>query len=433
MSPHSSSDVLEIQPGGPVQGRVRPPGSKSLTNRALITAALADGDSILTGVLQSDDTRVMIDGLGKLGIDIRHESPDVVHVTGCAGRIPADQADLSLGNSGTSMRFLTAVAALGNGTYRLDGVERMRERPIADLLVALGTLGGAALSEHGNGCPPVVVHGRGLQGGAVRMKGDTSSQFLSGLLMAVPYARQRVVIEIEGALVSEPYVAMTLAVMSTFGVEVATKHFERFSVSAPACYHACRYKIEPDASAASYFFAAAAITGGAVTVEGLSRGSLQGDVAFVDLLEQMGCRVTERTEAPEASITVTGGRLKGIKADLNAISDTAQTLAVVALFAEGPTSIRNVAHIRHKETDRIGALATELRKLGAEVDEHSDGLTIYPRPFHGAPIATYDDHRMAMSFALAGLRVPGVFLENPGCTAKTYPNFFDDLAKLRAQ
>jgi 3-phosphoshikimate 1-carboxyvinyltransferase len=308
----------------------------------------------------------------------------------------------------------------------------MRQRPIADLLDALRQLGATARSEKDNGCPPVVVHANGLPGGTAIVRGDISSQFLSGLLMAAPCAKAPVELQITGTLVSQPYIHMTRAVMRSFGVDFETNdELSEFKIAAPASYRACDYTIEPDASAASYFWAAAAITGGEVTVDGLTSASLQGDVAFVDCLAAMGCEV--RREAN--SITVIGrplrGRsLNGVDVDMNAISDTVQTLAVVALFADGATTIRNVAHVRHKETDRIAAVATELRKLGAVVEEREDGLTIEPRPLHGAAIATYDDHRMAMSFALAGLRQPGVQIRNPECTAKTYPEFFRDLAGL---
>jgi 3-phosphoshikimate 1-carboxyvinyltransferase len=339
--------------------------------------------------------------------------------------LPAAQADLFVANSGTTIRFLTALTALGRGTYRLDGTARMRERPIQDLLDALSQLGGDSGSEANNGCPPVVIRAAGLRGGKAKLRGDLSSQFLSGLLMAGPYADSPVELEIDGPLVSQPYIRMTLAVMHDFGVDVAANDLTRFHIPR-GVYRGRAYNIEPDASAAGYFFAAAAIAGGRVTVEGLSRESLQGDVAFCDCLEKMGCDVSYSSDR----IAVTGGSLHGIDVDMNAISDTVQTLAAVALFAAGPTTIRGVAHIRHKETDRIGDLAVEVRKLGAEVDELSDGLRIVPRPPHGARIATYRDHRMAMSLALVGLRVPGVIIEDPRCTEKTYPSYFNDLATV---
>jgi 3-phosphoshikimate 1-carboxyvinyltransferase len=316
----------------------------------------------------------------------------------------------------------------------LHGTKRMHERPIQDLLNSLAELGVRAESEAGTGCPPVIVRAGGLRTGRTRMRGDISSQFLSAVLMVAPCASvvaesKAVVIDIEGLLVSKPYVAMTIAVIEAFGGRVETAgDFQQFSVL-PTGYVGRLYDIEPDASAASYFWAAAAIAGGRVRVEGLNRASLQGDVAFCECLAQMGCEVLEEA----GGTTVVGGPLRGIDVDMNAISDTVQTLGVVALFAEGPTTIRRVGHIRHKETDRICALATELRKLGATVDELDDGLRIKPGTLHGATIDTYDDHRMAMSLALAGLRIPGVVINDPQCTAKTYPEYFQDLASLVAQ
>jgi 3-phosphoshikimate 1-carboxyvinyltransferase len=441
----------------PPAARVRVPGSKSITNRALVLAALSARDGVrqLRGALRSEDTEVMIEALRKLGFRVLAEwSEDGVFVSAPAGSslIPARGADLFVANSGTTMRFLTAMVSLGRGRFRLDGVPRMRERPIQDLLDALRQLGVNAHSEAQNGCPPVVVEANGLGGGTVRIKGDVSSQFLSGLLLAAPFAAGPLTAKVEGLLVSWPYVSMTLQMLRQWGLE-GSYHLEgdcrEFAGHKPlldaarfghntegACFHVpggqspapprC-YEIEPDASAASYFFAAAAVTGGRVTVPGLSRKSLQGDVHFVDLLERMGCEVSWEEDA----ITVEGRPLRGIEADMNAISDTVMTLAAVACFAEGATTITNVAHIRHKETDRLSALAAEVRKLGPRVEEASDGLTIIPAPLRGAEVETYRDHRMAMSLALVGLRVPGVVVRDPGCVAKTYPGFFTDLERLR--
>ncbi len=419
-------DKLVIQPSGPVRGVIRPPGSKSITNRALVCGALAPGESVLEGALASEDSQVMIDSLRRLGIAVRAEDEGRrLIVGGQGGRIPASQAELYTANSGTTMRFLTAMVCLGRGVYRLDGTPRMRERPIGDLLEALGQLGADARSEQNNGCPPVLVRAQGLRGGRTEVAGQISSQFLSALLMAAPCTKQPVEIVLRGTLVSRPYVDMTLAVMRSFGAHVEEPQPCRFLVQ-PTGYQACEYPIEPDASAASYFFGAAAITGGQVTVEGLSPHSLQGDVAFCQCLRQMGCQV----EYGPTGITVSGRAQHGIDVDMNAMSDTVPTLAAVALVAQGPTRIHGVAHMRHKETDRIAALATELRKLGASVEEMPDGLLIQPGPLHGAEIETYNDHRMAMSLALVGLVVPGVVIRNPACTAKTYPGFFDDLAKI---
>jgi len=390
---------------------------------------MAEGVSTLTGVLDSEDTHVMRAALGQLGIRVDFDTARrAATVAGCSGRIPAQQADLFVANSGTTVRFLTAMLTLGRGTFRLDGTARMRERPIGDLLAALAQLGVVAKSESTNDCPPVIVRAAGLRGGPATIRGDVSSQFLSGLLMAAPYAERPVELIVEGELVSQPYVRMTLGVMRAFGIVVDDADLRCLKIP-QGIYRGHNYAIEADASAASYFWAAPAIAGGRVTVEGLSRDSLQGDVAFVDLLERMGCAVTHG----ESDITVAAtGKLNGIEVDMNAISDTVQTLSAVALFADSPTTITGVAHIRHKETDRLGALAVELRRFGAEVDERPDGLRIVPRPLHAATIETYDDHRMAMSMALVGLRVPGVVIRNPGCTAKTYPDFFADLARLTA-
>jgi 3-phosphoshikimate 1-carboxyvinyltransferase len=422
-------DSIEILPiEGPIRGTVRPPGSKSITNRALVCAALAKGPSILRGALDSEDTRVMIASLRQLGIEIEvSDEGQTLRINGCDGKIPATKADLFVGNSGTTMRFLTALVSIGHGEFRLDGVPRMRERPIGDLVHVLRNLGVWIEDAGEHGFPPIVIHGEGLPGGEAQISADVSSQFLSGLLMAAPYAREPLRVAALGRLVSVPYIEMTLAVMRDFGSDVERRDgLRQINISKQRLYSGREYSIEPDASAASYFFAAAAITGGRVTVEGLSRQSLQGDVRFCECLAQMGAKV----EFAGDSITVEGASLRGIDVDMNDISDTVQTLAVTTLFAEGRTRIRNVAHIRHKETDRIAATATELRKLGAVVTEFNDGMEIDPRPLHGAEIDTYDDHRMAMSFALAGLRTAKVVIRDPGCTAKTYPNFFADLERL---
>lgn len=421
------TDEVSIQPvAGPVYGKVRPPGSKSITNRALVCAALAEGRSVLTGALDSDDTQVMLGALKSLGFDVVHDpQARTIEISGHGGGIPVRSADLFIGNSGTTVRFLTAMLATAHGRYRLHGTPRMHQRPIQDLIEALAKLGGRVVSETGNGCPPVVIEASGLIGGTTEVRSDTSSQFLSGLLMAAPYAQAPILLVVPAALVSQPYIKLTLDVMRAFGVDCPTGDLRQFAVPQTK-YRACRYEIEPDASAASYFFAAAAVTGGRVEVVGITRDALQGDIKFLDVLEQMGCRV----EATPDGTAVVGGKLQGVDVDMNAISDTVQTLAPVALFAEGPTTVRGVAHIRHKETDRIHALAVELRKFGAEVDEFDDGLRITPRKLSGVAVDTYDDHRMAMSLALVGLRVPGVVVRDPGCTRKTYPEFFADFGRL---
>ncbi|MGE0606609.1 MAG: 3-phosphoshikimate 1-carboxyvinyltransferase [Pirellulales bacterium] len=431
--PRDMPDEYAITPCGPLRAEIRPPGSKSLTNRALVCAALAEGPSRLSGVLDSDDTRLMAAALDKLGIRLQANfDQSTIDIVGCGGNIPARQADLFIGNSGTSVRFLAAMIALGHGQYRLDGTPRMRQRPIEDLLAGLRQWGADASSEAGTGCPPILIKAQGLAGGPATVRGDVSSQFLSGLLLASPYAGRPVELRVAGTLVSRPYVEMTLEVMRAFGAAVE-EQAGGFSISNARAYRGRAYAIEPDASAASYFFAAAAIAGGETTVSGLSRNSLQGDVRFVDVLEQMGCRVRwQSDQITVASDGPAGVPLHGVDVDMNGISDTVQTLAAVALYAQGPTRIRGVGHIRHKETDRIGALAMELRKLGAAVEEFEDGLLIMPGEPRGAHIDTYDDHRMAMSLALVGLRTPGVVIRDPGCTAKTYPAFFDDLERVCA-
>jgi 3-phosphoshikimate 1-carboxyvinyltransferase len=423
----------------PLIGQVRVPGSKSITNRALVLAALCSRTrpALLSGCLQSEDTEVMIAALSQLGYEVHADwnasVPSVSIFRGEHPPVAVPSADLFVANSGTTMRFLTAFVALGEGRYRLDGIPRMRERPIHDLLQALQQLDVDAVSERGNGCPPVVVNARGLPGGRVRIKGDVSSQFLSALLMVAPFARGDIFLEVEGPLVSQPYVDMTVRMMHEWYLRVEQpipgRQFRIPGHQGPTKVRMTDVAIEPDASAASYFFAAAALTGGRVTIPGLTLHSLQGDVHFVDVLARMGCTV----ETTSDSLTVTGGPLRGIDVGMSDISDTVMTLAVVACFADGPTTIRNVAHIRHKETDRLTALATELRRLGAGVEEFADGLTILPRPLHGAEVQTWNDHRMAMSLALAGLRVPGVVVCDPGCVTKTYPGYFYDLECLRTR
>lgn len=419
-------EQVAMTPRLPIHGTIRPPGSKSITNRALVCAALAEGRCLLSGALDSEDTRVMIDALRQLGVGIEPRLADAaIEVEGCGGAIPASDGHLYVANSGTTVRFLASLVSLARGTFRLDGTPRMRQRPIGDLVESLRQLGVDAQAESPGECPPVMIRAKGLRGGQATVRGGISSQFLSGLLLAAPYAQEPVTLTVEGELVSQPYVSMTLAIMEAFGIETRRREMHEFEV--PRGRYRCRgYEIEPDASAASYFFAAAAMTGGEVTVEGLSAGSLQGDIGFVDVLKQMGCRIAYGVDR----ITVIGGKLQGVTVNMNAISDTVQTLAAVALFAEGPTTVSGVGHIRHKETDRIAALATELRKLGADVVELPDGLSITPRPLRPAVIDTYQDHRMAMSLALVGLRQPGIIINDPGCTAKTYPNFWADLQRL---
>ena len=413
-------------PLAPVHASVWLPGSKSITNRALLLAALADGTSKLVAPLHSEDTWYMASALRALGIGIEETPEKKFIVTGRGGKFDAPHKTLMIGNSGTTVRFLTAAACFAptGSDVTLDGIARMRERPIRDLVGALLTLGVDAECLNGHGCPPVRVRGGGLPGGKCRLRGDVSSQFLTALLQAAPYAATDVEIEIVGDLISKPYIDITQAVMASFGVSLVNDNYQTLRVPAGQRYIGREYAIEADASNASYFLAAAAVTGGTVTLENLGTDSIQGDIRFLDVLEQMGCIVSRG-----ASITLSGpNQLRAIAADMEAIPDMAQTLAVVAAFADGPSRITNIGSLRVKETDRVQAIAKELPKLGVRVDEGPSDWIITP-PANGTyqpgEIDTYDDHRMAMAFAVAGLRVPNVRINNPGCVAKTFPDFWE--------
>ena len=447
-------DSFDIQPIQPFGATLRPPGSKSLTNRALLLAALAKGRSKLTGVLFADDSRRMIEALQTLGFTLDIDEPSCrITVHGKRGDIPArgGGAALDLGNAGTAMRFLTAACCLGMGEFTLDGIARMRERPIGELVDPLIKLGADIEYLGEAGYPPVKVIAEppGLLGGHLTLSPTLSSQFISALLMVGPYMQRGLEIEFEGPVTSLPYVKMTLNLMKQFGAAFEADTGYR-AVHVPAGrYRATDYWVEPDASNASYFLAAAAVVPGSrCTVEGLGSRSLQGDAEFCDVLGRMGCSVDQTLNAttvtaPHRGVGTSGGGgsgggasggLKGIDVDLNAMPDMAQTLAVVALFADGPTAIRNVGNLRVKETDRLAALETELTKLGANVEVISNDLHITPPPggaLTPAAIDTYDDHRMAMAFAVAGLRSPGVTINDPGCVDKTFPDYFDYLGRLR--
>ena len=414
---------------------VRVPGSKSLTNRALLIASLANGTTHLTNTLFSDDSRYFAKALQTLGFDVQLDEANFsMTVTGLGGKIPAKKAELFIGNAGTAARFLSAFLTLGDGEYILDGEPRMRERPIGDLVEALAQLGCdiKAMQNAEGGmqiCPPVKITASGLQGGKTKIAGDISSQFLSALLMVAPYAQSPIEVELTTDLNSKPYVDMTISIMKDFGVEIERSGYQSFKVS-PSNYQLpiTSYPIESDASAASYFFAAPAICGGTVKVENISRKSVQGDVAFVDVLKQMGCTVEE---SDNSIIVHRPSSIVGIDVDMRDIPDTAQTLAAVAPFASSPTRIRGIASARVKETDRVHATCVELDRLGVRVEEHEDGMTIHPvEKMRSASIQTYNDHRMAMAFSLIGLRFDGVTIENPACVSKTFPNFFEVLAQL---
>lgn len=411
----------------PVDADVAVPGSKSITNRALLLAALVNGESVLENALFSEDSHWFSESLRRMGIVVWEDAAHAtMTVRGEGGTFPEKTADCFVGNSGTTARFMVAAAALGRGDYRFDGVPRMRQRPIAPLLDALRPLGTRFSFEADADCFPLIVHGEGLRGGETTLDAAASSQYLTGLLMAAPYAEGDVTIRLAGELVSEPYIDMTIRMMAQFGVQVSMGKGV-FMTRTGGRYRAQRYIIEPDASNATYFFAAAALCGGRVRVPNLPALSLQGDVGFVDVLAQMGCAVTKTAEYIEVQGT---GTLHGVDVDMNAISDTAQTLAAIAPFADSPVRIRNIGHIRHKETDRIHAAVNELKRLGVDAEEFSDGLIIQPSVVHPAEVQTYDDHRMAMAFSVIGLRAEGITIANPECTAKTFPDFFQRFESL---
>jgi len=423
-------DELAIEPlTAALDSVVRPPGSKSVTNRALVCAALARGTSTLHGVLFADDTEAMLGCLHGLGVPLQLDrGAATVRVKGVRGVPPVDGAVLDARLSGTTSRFIAPVAALGRATVVLDGGAPLRTRPMGDLFDALVELGAGVEPLGEPGHLPVQIEGRGLAGGRVAVRGDVSSQFLSALLLAAPDMADGLEVELATTLVSRPYVELTLRVMEAFGAH-STDDGERHLAVAPTGYLAVTdYHVEPDASAASYFFAAAAICGGRVRVEGLGRRSHQGDVAFVDALERMGARVERGDDWTEVHGT---GELHGIDIDMTDISDTAQTLAAVAVFASSPTRVHGIGFIRRKETDRVGAVVTELRRLGIEAVEEEDGFVVHPGVPGPAVVQTYDDHRMAMSFALIGLRSPGVRIADPRCVSKTFPGYWRALDGLR--
>lgn len=424
----SYPDTYTVTPTTAVDKTLVVPGSKSLTNRALVVAALAQGASQLRGGLIAEDSEVMLKALNDLGIPVKTKDTTFT-VHGQGGKIPNTRAELDLQLSGTSIRFLTALVALGRGTYRLDGNERMRQRPIQDLLSALKPLGVKLDTQLETGCPPVLVEANGLKGGETSVAGDRSSQYLSALLMAAPYAEAAVTLSVTGDLQSKPFIDMTIKLMKDFGVDVERDGYASFTVH-PAVYKARDYLIEGDAMAAGYFWGAAAVTGGRIKVANVGSASVQGDKRLADVLADMGCQVTWTEHGCE----VTGPKdgLKGGTFDLNDMPDQAQTLAVIALFADSPVHIKNVWNMRIKETDRLAALHTELKKFGAEVEEGDDFIVVYPLKANPGPVTvdTYGDHRMAMAFALAGLRLPDITINDPACVAKTFPEFFEVLSTL---
>lgn len=417
--------MIEIKSQKIYDSIITVPGSKSYTHRILIASALSDGVCTITNGLRSEDTLLTLGALKQMGITIDVWDDRIV-VHGQHGKLKPCQDPVQLGNSGTSMRLLTAVAALGRGSYTLTGIERMQERPIQDLLDGLAQMGVAARSKNNTGCPPVEVIGGKVSGGSVALRCGVSSQFLSALLLIAPYTQKGVEINIIEGPVSKPYVDMTVDVMEELGVQVKRKGYESFSVAGEQVYRAGSYAVEPDCSQAGYFWAAAAITGIKIKVKGTTNKTRQGDVRFSQVLENMGCKINHDADG----ISVCGGTLSGITADMADMPDMVPTLAVVAAFARGTTVIENVGHLKAKESDRLGSVVKELSKIGIEASCSDTGMKITGGSPNGAEIETYGDHRMAMSFALVGLRVPGIIIRDENCVEKSFPDFWEVFEQL---
>ncbi|CCO44899.1 3-phosphoshikimate 1-carboxyvinyltransferase [Vibrio nigripulchritudo SOn1] len=423
-------ESLTLQPISLVSGEVNLPGSKSVSNRALLLAALASGKTRLTNLLDSDDIRHMLNALTKLGVTYQlSEDKTVCEVEGLGGSFNTEEAqELFLGNAGTAMRPLAAALCLGSGEYVLTGEPRMKERPIGHLVDALKTAGADIEYLENENYPPLKIKGTGLKGGKVEIDGSISSQFLTAFLMSAPLAQDQIQIDIIGDLVSKPYIDITLHIMAQFGVKVENNNYQSFVIPAGQSYRSPGdFLVEGDASSASYFLAAAAIKGGEIKVTGIGKNSIQGDIQFADALEKMGAEI----EWGDDYVISRRGELKAVDLDFNHIPDAAMTIATAALFAEGTTAIRNVYNWRVKETDRLSAMATELRKVGAEVEEGEDYIVITPTSeLKHAAIDTYDDHRMAMCFSLVALSDTPVTINDPKCTSKTFPDYFDKLSSL---
>jgi 3-phosphoshikimate 1-carboxyvinyltransferase len=438
---------VEVHPVKSFGGTIRLPGSKSLTNRALLVASLASGRSILRNTLDCDDSRYMIGALRALGVDIVDTSTEdgsavsdgtsgrIISIRGCGGEFSEKRGEFFLGNAGTATRFLTAALTIAGGDYVIDGDERMRQRPIAHLVDALQILGAQVKAP--SGCPPVEIGARKMLGGDVNISGTMSSQFISAILMAAPFAQRSVAVRIEGGLVSSPYVGLTLSVMNDFGAKAYLDEKRAdgqpvFHVLAGRTYTARDYIVEGDASTAGYFYAAAAVTGGTVRVEGVGKDTVQGDLRCVDVLAEMGCRVKKDGDA--VTVTGAGGFLRGVDCDCSDMPDVVPTLAVVGALARGRTRLTGVPHLRHKESDRIASVASELRKIGVKVSEREDGLEISGQQslesLSGARINSWGDHRLAMAMSVAGLLIPGIVIENPGVVSKSFPGFFHALRTI---
>jgi len=423
-------NTLTLKPIKKINGNVNLPGSKSLSNRALLLAALAEGTTKITNLLESDDTKHMLNALKQLGIEYKlSDDKTECIVVGNGGPLNTESfEELFLGNAGTAMRPLCAALCLGKGTYLLTGEPRMKERPIGHLVDALRQAGANINYIETEGYPPLKIEANGISGGNVEIEGAISSQFLTALLLASPMAKEDMTITIIGELVSKPYIDITLHIMKEFGVDVVNENYEKFTIKGGQTYKAVdSFMVEGDASSASYFLAAAAIKGGTVKVAGIGKKSVQGDVAFAEVLERMGAKV----EWGDDFVSVTKGQLNAVDMDFNHIPDAAMTIATAALFAKGTTTLRNIYNWRVKETDRLFAMATELRKVGAEVEEGEDYLKIIPpKQLKHAAIDTYDDHRMAMCFSLLALDPVSVTINEPECTAKTFPTYFEVLESI---
>ena len=426
-------ESINIGPYTKAEGIVVLPGSKSISNRTLLLAALCQGETIVRNLLKSDDTDVMLAALAKLGVTVTSLGNGDFRITGCGGIFPNSQADLFLGNAGTAFRPLTAALAFQSGHYKLSGVPRMHERPIGDLVEALNSVGAQIKCTQNAGFPPLEISPfKSANADRVKVRGDVSSQFLTALLMALPLLKKRVTVEVVGELISKPYIEITLNLMARFGVNVQRNEWREFVIAADAVYKSPReIHVEGDASSASYFLAAGAIAGGPVRVKGVGKTSIQGDVRFAETLALMGAKIAMGDDWIEAAAPASG-ELKAIDADLNHIPDAAMTIAMCALFAGGTTTIRNIASWRVKETDRISAMANELRKIGATVVEGADYISITPpeKLIPNAVIDTYDDHRMAMCFSLVALGSVPITINDPGCVAKTFPDYFSVLSTI---
>ena len=419
--------MKQIKPIKGINAVISVPGSKSYTQRALITSALASGRSIIRNPLISEDTEHLIEALHSLGATIAQEGHDLV-VVGTSGRLVTPSSALYLGNNGTGLRFLTGTICLGHGTFVLDGNSRMRQRPIQPLVDALCETGVNAWCVEGNGCPPVKVRAWGLPGGKIRLTRGLSSQYISSLLLAAPYAEKDTEIEVLNPLPSRPYISLTMDVMQHFGVEVSVSEERLFYIKAPQAYQPTEYVIEGDLSSATYFMAAAAILGQTIKISNINPDSLQGDLRFLDILETMGCKVATSFDGVE----VTGplSNHEDLSFDLNEVPDMVPALAVVSAFRKGKTALKNILHLRVKESDRVAALTRELRKIGARVEEIADEMIVQGIATQGAEIDCYSDHRIAMSFAVAGLAIEGISIKDPGCVRKSFPGFWEKLESL---